>query len=573
MAKELTGGFDIAAQLSEEVSRKIFQMTYWTGGIPDFISKTNPLEPSEVTEVYFEVPWLEFVKVGDLPNSVVIGFQFLARVFPETIEFFSWVEVTMTAVIKSQPDGTRVIVIEFANVSNQFEFGPVLNDPIFANRVKPLIVTTLFQKLKTLPISPPVSADVKFFTFQEYVFPETVAKDNFLGVFVNKENTPLNPPAAFQRMLYIPTSKADYLSGIPADEMKIAIPKEVVMPLINQKLAEMGFASLPKQSPTDSSVTINELSMELQNGYIKVSGNATKEVDVIWDPDIDFEVRIGLRIENGILQSFVQRVDADLPWWIESMEFLLPVIGTVILNAVRGAMKSAISASVGGISQGALSVEIFNESSLPGTNGIVRVTNTGIVSISQKGLIIPGQVKTLFSARKGTEIPYAYGHKDSKEFHKKECEYQKAMSRKNVVRMINPLDALRKAYNGCAWCYPEYNVAQPGGVIFELFDPASETDFIGSIRGERLSEVTTGGLKVKPSFIILSDFAHLTKPDKWLELVPGKWKFTIETNDKSWKTECTINVPEKDDQGITYITATRGKPNCNHAFGKSPAFP
>lgn len=587
MAKDLTNGFDIAAQVSEEVSQDIFRMSYWTGGIPDYISKTGSQNSSEITEVYFDQPNLQFVKIGDLPNAVTINLRFTTRVFPETIEIPGDVKITMTAIIKVQQDGSSVIVVDFANVPDQFDFKFFWmpeNTQILESRVKPLITNTLFQKLKILPISPPVSSDVGFFTFQVYVLsnesvPNT-KQNRFISIYVNKENNQLNPPGTVNPMLY----KDPYESWKPKDALRIAIPREIVMPLIDQKLQEMGFKNLPKTSPTDSTVTINSLSMDLQNGHIKVTGNATKEIDVLPDPDIDFDVRIGLWIENGILQTNVLYVDADLPWWAESLHFLLPFIGTIILSCVESAMKDAVGKSIGGISQGALSDIAIFSSDLPGTGGIVKVTNTGGVIIQHKGLILPGQVTTVFNKKEVKKPFYIFGHKDSKEFHKTECPYHAKMKWQNKVPFINAYEALMKSYNGCAWCYPEYDVSKPGGVEFKVravsSNPADMTNFLTTIQGECLSVITIGNLKVKPSFKFFrnlemyspnNDDIYTSKSYGWYELIPSKWKFTVKTDD--WNAECIVDVPNKDSKGMTYITATKGKTTCNHAFGVSPDFP
>src|SRR5687768_16891655 len=157
--KTLTRGFDLLAELSEDVCEYIFRMAYWSDlptGIPNFVSETNAADPADIVEIYFNVPSLKFVTVGQLQNTVRIDFAFTARVFPETREARGVVSVIMAATIPS--GGEKVIVVDFVSAPDQFKVSDAFAHDlaIIESRVRPLLVKTLFQKLKGRPISPPV---------------------------------------------------------------------------------------------------------------------------------------------------------------------------------------------------------------------------------------------------------------------------------------------------------------------------------------------------------------------------------------------------------------------------------
>lgn len=567
IVKELTKGFDIAGQISGDICTRIFQISYLTGGIPDRVTRTNPQDSSEVTEVFLDVPWLHFINNEDVESAAVIDFRFIARLFPETVEVIGSVSATVFALLQVQPDGTRGILATFANIPNNPRYTyPNGAAPQFIPRLESLISSTLYQKLKQIPISPFVKAELGFFTFRGYAVSSQYLQGQYLGIFVNQGDVQAPAPKNFEPFLFTPETFS-FPTDRPKDQMRIAIPRENILPILSEKINQMG---LPKESPNDSTITINSLSMDLQYGYLKVWGNATKEIDVLWDPDIDFEVKLGLWIDNGALRAYVKHVNADLPWWAETLHFILPIIGTYILQAIKDAMQGDVGSGVGALSQDALPVDIFSSNALPNTLGVVKVSNDGPVDIMYEGLLLPAQVAISFTQKAFTPIPYAFGHDISKEFHTAECEYRQMMNRKNIVRMINPLDALRRSYNGCYWCYPQYNFANPGSIEFRFFDSANEVNFMGEVRAERVTETTLGDLTFKPSFSIISNFA-IQDTLFWRELIPGQWKIEVRDYD-GWQASCLADVPDKT-QGTTFVTATRGKPNCNWGVGTAPAFP
>ena len=120
--KELTRGFDLVAELSEDVCEDIFRMAYMSDlptGIPDFVSETKAGDPSDIVEIYLGAPSLEFVKVGQLQNTVRIDFPFTARIFPETLEVSAVISVFMAATL--QLTGPSVIVVDFVDAPDQFQ--------------------------------------------------------------------------------------------------------------------------------------------------------------------------------------------------------------------------------------------------------------------------------------------------------------------------------------------------------------------------------------------------------------------------------------------------------------------
>lgn len=575
--KTLTRGFDLLAELSEDVCEYIFRMAYWSDlptGIPNFVSATNAGDPADIVEIYFNVPSLKFVTVGQLQNTVRIDFAFTARVFPETREARGVISVIMAATIPS--GGEKVIVVDFVSAPDQFKVSDAFAHDlaIIESRVRPLLVKTLFQKLKGRPISPPVSATVPFFTFRTYFVPTPENQQNknvrLLGVFVNRQNSPAPPPNSVEAWVH----NDIYRPLKPKGGLAIAIPVEIVMPIMQQSLANQGFATvnLPKTSPTDATVTINSLSFSLERGFIFVKGNATKEIDVLPDPDIDFEIWIGLWIQNGALEVEVLHVNADLPWWLSLVHFILPFVGTVILDVVRKTVLESISKSVGGVAQGAVSEIAAFGSDLPNAGGLVKIENTGRISIRPEGLIIPGRAETIFNARAIKEPTYIFGNYETKEFHKADCKYFLMMKSTKRIPFINPLHALRSGHNGCAWCYPEFNNPNPGRVVFKLFDPNHDTNFLGSIEGQRTDPVTIGGLNIIATINIHSNFA-IAGTHKWWQILTGEWRFTFKTSEGDWMAECVVQVPLEDPDGTLYITATRGKATCNHAIGNAPGFP
>jgi hypothetical protein len=448
MANDLTSGFDLVAQLSESVCESILQMAYFAdlpGGVPDYVSAQGEIDPKDLVEVYFDPPRLEFVKIGDLPAAVKVTFSFTARLFPENVEIHGGIDVLMAVGTTTQPDGTTAIVVDVVpNVPGQFDtYGSSPQErALIESRVKGLLVPTLAGRLKARPISPPLSREVGFFTFRAFMFPANPGRlpeppVRLLAIFINRQNAPAPAPTSVGPWV----TNTRFTAPSSRGGVAIAISGRVVQPLIDPNLAKQG---LPGPAPTDDSLIINSVAMTLDDGFIAITGDATKQIDFLPDPNVDFEVRVGLWVKDGEPTTQVLHVDSDLPWWLNGVQVLVPVFGTMFVNTVGDVVSQLIRSAVGGVSQGAVSDIAAFGTDLPNAGGLVKVTNTGRVSIRPDGLILPGYAETTFTPR-AIKIPeYIYGNDETKEFHKKECPYFRVMKRTKQVMFINPLHALSR---------------------------------------------------------------------------------------------------------------------------------
>jgi hypothetical protein len=553
MVKELTSGFDVAVQLPAKVCETIFYMAYDKGWIPDFISESDG---TTQTHIYIDRPQLNFAALAGGQNTIEIGFPFTIRLFPEQTETGGLAVVITQAFLHPNEDG-----------SSQIEVQPLALDPNpryernyppeLADRIEIPILNKVVAKVANVPISPPLRAGMGFFTFKPFTTPGSSQPPGntrgHLTVFVNQQNVQADPPADYPGL------------GWDGTDIRVAIPKENVEAALNQQLGALG---LPKPSPVDPSITINQLSIELATNHLRVTGNASKEFGP-FEPDISFVVFMGLRVSNGQLEAYVISSQVQLPPWAINLQFLIPVIGTLLVDVIREAADSGIGQAVGGLSQDALPGNIFSDAPFPNTLGFVTVRTKGEVTISTKGLVLPGTATTSEPVREHVQPPYVFGHVINKEFHQPECEYAQ-MIRRNRQKFINAFDAISRGYNGCAWCNPQFSIPDPGRIQINVKNSNPPTAFDGRISGKRDQSISIGGLTVTPGLGIMTNLA--SSPEQyWSKIAPGPWTFMI-SDENGWEATGQVNIPSGS-QGTVFITATRGKPNCNSSVGSQPVFP
>jgi hypothetical protein len=212
----------------------------------------------------------------------------------------------------------------------------------------------------------------------------------------------------------------------------------------------------------------------------------------------------------------------------------------------------------------------------------LRIHNNGGISISPGGLVLQGQLETLLSGNEIEQPFYVYGHLHSKEFHRKgkECPFLQVMKPENTILFLSPTKAVSMGYNGCRFCYSEYDTA--GGQILLYFrdlDPNS-ADVMreASLHFELLKVLTPDTQEVK--YDLVRSYAGQFKQgvlyfnDAGLpEFFPGTWR--VQLNIGLWSTTVKLTVKKwgKQSGKSTHATFTVGVQGCGKAFGKKPPYP
>lgn len=614
MGKELAAGFDIAAVFSEASINSFFQLVYYAGLLPIHASTEFTDETGTHTlELYFLTPTLEFVTIPDVSNPVKLRFRFLAQVPTLNAQRAGAITVFVSARklqdVNESDEPFNFISLDFTDVgANQYQFEPepapdlpfsaavtfgVLDESIVHDVAAPLAKQVLENGIDKIPITPSVPSDFGFFTFRTYVDdgftlpPQgtVYTLPRVIGAYVNLNNTSRNPPSAapldlIQHIVPVP-HHASY-AWAEADQIKIALPETLINARLEDALVKKGLKPVPAQFKisADDEVTINALEVTLGNGAIVVEGN----VD-----DVDFTVKFVLSFENDQLQSIIIDKDFDVPWYLDFLQVALPFVGSAIVESIELSIAKGLD-SLGSQTGGVLGdINIFSNQ-LPGVQLAsllsLSIHNNGDIVISPSGLVLPGQIETTITGSDIEQPFYVYGHLHSHEFHRKGqgCPYLEKMKPKNTILFLSPGKALSMGYNGCRFCYQEYDVATAGRMLMSFRDlhPGQNTGTrTVSLHFNLLSAVTLGDDEVKPQFEMDRTLAGVVKDDGIFyfsdaglpDFIPGQWKVGVKSGAWSTTVDVTVKKWGKSSGKDTFLTFTVGVQGCGMAFGQMPPYP
>jgi hypothetical protein len=611
MGKKLSAGFDIAGVFSEATINTVFQLAYSGGLLPIRAStEFSHLTGKHKLELYFLPPTLQFVALPNVQNPVKLRFPFLAQVPTMNAQGTGALAVFVTAsklpALDENNKEFHYVVLDFSTVPvNQYQFEPegppnlpyhaamtfdVLDPNVVQKVAVPLAKSVLANGISKIPITPRVPSNFGFFTFRTYVDQNFVLPPNgtwytlprVLGAYVNQKKVeaeaPAKPPLQLAQNVIPHPHIAKYIWG-EADELKVAIPEPLIKAQIQKTMDEKGWkpGATINISP-DEEVTLNEIDVKLANGHLLVTGNAD---------DVDFTLKIALSIENDHLQSIVIDKDFDVPWYLDLFQIFLPFVNTAIVDSIKLSIAKGLD-SVGGSAGDLLDgISVFSND-LPGVQlAQLLIHNNGPIEISTGGLVLRGQVETLLGESNLDQPFYVYGHLHSKEFHRKGkgCPFLTKMKAKNTILFLSPAKALSMGYNGCRFCYLDYDVATVGQILIHFREPnpnpAQGNKRTLSLWFKLIQPVSLDSEEPKPQFKLDRSYNGHLEDDGFFyfndsdlpDFLPGTWQLDVKMG--VWSTSCEVTVKKwgKLSGKNTFLTFTVGEQGCGKAFGNLPPYP
>ena len=145
----------------------------------------------------------------------------------------------------------------------------------------------------------------------------------------------------------------------------------------------------------------------------------------------------------------------------------------------------------------------------------------------------------------------------------------------NAVTFANAGDALRSGFNGCAYCFSEYNINDLDYGFLHLDVTAhNESGHYAqvSFQLKRESEIELAGVKVCPHFnfsksgtVQQNGQASVKAP---VDLFTGVWQLTITRG--SWSTQCSIIVPKRSTGNYVRVSVSVGDESCDVSSERIP---
>jgi hypothetical protein len=459
MANPLTSDFDVVIQVSEELldrymilqyfsdesMRKIDQRMSATGMIeananfkiliPSLsLHVANPTNADMLARII--LPFEGTLSISQFIDTVLIGnFYLTGIIFIDT-------ELTKT----TNATGAISIDIDFSKLTQgnvKINFSNTNLTPLESlglQQLFALFVLNKFQSRNSMNIIRPQASGLPFgiLSLEGRTKNSANAADPVclsLFTMISPFNPTGNISANFTQFL-----KADYTIAISE-----TIYNQIKPGAINQAFGLPPNGTFPVKLSSDNSITVNSADLVLQNGYLEFSGSMTKAIGAI---DVDADVTAKVKLDGNLVPG-IYDIDVDLPWWIDLVNALIPIIGTQMWLIIKDVIEKLIGKQVSNqtsIQNVSIFTNLLNVANLKG-HFPAEVKNYGC-DISTNGFTLYGDVRI-----------FTYvGNRRSKELHVfNDNRWLDAMTGNYEVYYERYEDYLAKGYNGCYYCLRQLN--------------------------------------------------------------------------------------------------------------------
>lgn len=539
MARELTAGFALIAEIGEAEISRIFGRTF-LAQFPKLVRTVG----GATVEMWFRTPTLKLIP-SDLPfqNLVEIRLPLSARSSTRFDECHGQLIVRPALVqIEVEQDGKTLIapVIDFRGLVPA-AFAVDIDNADFA----PLIRTALHDALNLEEfIAGPLFPETgQPFFFKSFFRPPP--QNNVLTVLIAD---PGNVPR-------LPDTLPVLLGGI-----HVLIPIETIQEHVNAKLAEQGLNTLPKRIDDDTVMTA--FSIAYNAGHILITGALDADVGP-FTSTVHFKAWLRLWAQDQTITVQVARTTQTTDVLGDILDF---VSGGAVTRFLEEAVPAAIK-SIGGNAFGSLG---FFVSEVPFEASFAVARAFGAVLLRPDGFGIPVELTNRTSPIE--EAPqYFRGHVHSREVHTPTgCPFGSRISAANLRRFPSAEQAIVMGYDGCKTCMPQYNIAGYGVLEIWVHGP-ERTDKDPEVEAVLAPGLSRFGIPLGPIRETgLRPFWQVdgagTKARYTLDkIVPGDWTLSVKWG--NWSTSGPLTVARRwldadgNQQGlITVVHAERGSP-------------
>lgn len=536
MPTELTDGFDLAAQISSEMVRRVFSASF----LRLLPGLRQNIAGNELT-LWFSTPSLTLLpKPLVFVNPVEITLPFLARASDQFDEATGAVVIRTTisqVEVGSGADTLIAPVVDFRpNAVDSFQVTGLsaTGQPIWASRITAAIKPTLerISPFTAGPLFPERSAQYFLSTQPDASFGTGVG---VLCVYIWTSGG--SPP---------PVPRSVTPRRISADRAVALVPRDRVEQAIEAGLQANGLRNLPKDV---GGVTLTAFSIQWRDfgvgdGHFYLTG----EVDHFLG-DVSFEAWVKLHVDHGQVKVDVLRTKHDASFFVDLADLFSG-------GAITRMLEEVLPRAVGGIGGGAFgSLAVFATGAVPEPQAFAAMDVDGKIDIWPSGLGVPADLVATSSPPSFPPPAYLRGHRATREFHTESCEFGALI--KSPARFPTWQYAIAMGYNGCWYCQQEHNVVAVGQLFVEVAGVASP---MPKVSAQLISEVKRFGVTVRPQVEELQgrfgwNEAKKSRTYSAHPLVPGTWQVIVSHED--WQVTTTVEVAKAwRSEGATHGTAT-----------------
>lgn len=546
MARELTDGFPIAAQIPERFISRVFAKAF----MQLMAHVTRPIG-NRTLDVWFEVPTARLIpSKNPFENLLEVELPLIARLSDRRDESRGVFRARPSLIqVQVQVDGVDLIapMVDFRpTASSAFSMEAEIDayrEPVLS------VLRDALRAVSPFTAAPLFPHGGRQFFLRNYTAAAQTSREDLVGIFVSGEpDVPPLPAKVQARVAATDTSVA------------VLLPRDVVDAQVKTSLAAQGLGSLPAPLPNGAGVVLRSLSVELVDGFIHMSGRVATEAGP-FTARASFEAWLSLFIHDDVVTVTVDRTETD-------GDALFDVVDLFTGGGLTDFFKALLGGAVKTLAGGAFgNVGLFVKD-VPLDRAMAAVSTQGRIVITPLGLQIPvGLVDD--SSPATIEPPYVRTHELTREFHERGCKFGEMI--KHPQRYPKWQAAIAAGYNGCFTCQRQFNVVAAGFLVVEVSGPSAEvaigrpTYVLTYTANVKRFGVPVGPLKEERGFVRSRHRdADVVFTDRVDFLVPGPWTLKVEWD--GWTVTGAVDVRKHwtdhagNEQGQrTTVTVTRGE--------------
>lgn len=585
----LTCGVSHSLQLKESFLCDVIIAAYQSGTIPNHYKPKLPSFLEELMSLDFYISCPSIQLLPSSLNNVKICLQAKVQTLLVPIAVVDC-QVKIKTCIKvneKDQDGKRVsfLAFDFSDEDSvELEFNPVFPTQFslagLDTVLESLLAAALQNIVEDIPLTPFIeSQDLSLAINARTNLPiqagSNYKPENFLSIFV-EQGRACDPYGTHQAQLNnfdcgncsVGMLKGTIISymekGFEAEGIRVGQP----LPGVEKKVL-IKHPFLPIR--LEKIILKEEFSVEFYDGYIRLMTKVEAVLSNCPDADVTVDIQANFGFSGGnVLKINIIKSNIDVKVNLLGVASILAGLLGGLLNGIialvvgKAIEKAAASIVAGVLAQGFQTnpliytlflkdITITTDPKEPPAK-IATLVVSGVDSvITAEGIFVRTRIGLNYKSVKLEKPELIRGNKTSSEFHRPGCPLGDKIKKQNLVEFYLVAEAQDKGYNGCSFCYPEYDYLAPSFLNVLVIQDRLPTEMYNDT-----AKITCALISSTPGFekygspdtrqaeVQFSKIDTPNSPNQALghaafdNMRPGQWEIRVEMG--TWSTKKTVTT-------------------------------